>query len=32
MPRRPKLVTQYLGRWFWHFERSSGDWVRIRDK
>jgi len=20
------------GRWFWHFERSPGDWVRIRDK
>jgi hypothetical protein len=20
------------GRWFWHLERSPGDWVRIRDK
>jgi hypothetical protein len=20
------------GRWFWHFERSPGDWVRIHDK
>jgi hypothetical protein len=20
------------GRWFWHFERSPGDWVRMREK